>query len=103
MFIPDNINAGGSAICIHKSLLPDGAIATHVITCQGRDHIVTIHSGSTVLANVHFEPNLTLRRLRERLRAVLEHLGLLLATSTSVNSKKEDSTSGIRPSRTAMR
>ena len=31
--IPNNISAGGSAICIHKSLLPDGTIVTHVITC----------------------------------------------------------------------
>ena len=41
-FIPNCLNAGGSAICIHESLLPDGAMVTHVITCQGRDHIVTI-------------------------------------------------------------
>ena len=62
-------SAGGSAICIHKSLLPNGAIVTHVITCQGCDHIVTIHSGGSVLVvvYVHFEPVLTLRSLRERL------------------------------------
>ena len=38
-------------ICIHKSLLPDGAVVTHVITCQGRDHIVTIHSGGSILCD----------------------------------------------------
>ena len=65
------MSAGGSATCIHKNLLPDGAIVTHVITCQGRDHIVTIQSGDCVLVvNVHFEPDLTLRGLRERLRLV---------------------------------
>ena len=59
-FIPDDVNAGGSATCIHKSLLPDGAIVAQMVTCQGRDHIVTIHSGRSVLviANVHFEPDL---------------------------------------------
>ena len=35
-FIPGNENAGRSAICIHKDLLPEGAIVTNVITCQGR-------------------------------------------------------------------
>ena len=39
-FIPGNENAGGSSICIHKDLLPEDAIVvTHVVTCQGRDHI----------------------------------------------------------------
>ena len=38
-------NAGGSAICIHKDLLPDDAVVTHVVTCQGRDHIVNVRSG----------------------------------------------------------
>ena len=28
-FIPDNENAGGSAICIHRDLLPEEAIVTH--------------------------------------------------------------------------
>ena len=31
--------------CIHKDLLPEDAIVTHVITCQGRDHIVNVQSG----------------------------------------------------------
>ena len=37
-FIPDNDNAGGTGICIHKDLLPDDATGTHIVTCQGRDH-----------------------------------------------------------------
>ena len=39
-FLPDNENAGGSPICIHKELLPEEAIVSHVISCQGRDHLV---------------------------------------------------------------
>ena len=39
-FTLNNVNAGGSAIFIHKNLLPDGATVTHVTTCRGRDHIV---------------------------------------------------------------
>ena len=38
-FIPDKENAGGSAIGIHKELLPEDAIVTHMIACQGRDHV----------------------------------------------------------------
>ena len=74
-FILNNSSAGGSAICIHENLLPAGAIVTHVITYQGSDHIVTIHSGGSVLvgANVLFEPDLTLSSLRERLRLITPH------------------------------
>ena len=52
-----------------------GAIVTHVTTCQGRDHIVTIRSGDCVLVavNVHFEPDQELRDLRERLRLISLH------------------------------
>ena len=55
--------------------LPDDAAVTHVITCQGRDHIVNVRSGcqSLVIVNVHFEPELTLRSLRERLRFITPH------------------------------
>ena len=72
IFIPDNENAGGSAICIHRDLLPEEAIVTHLITCQGRDHLVNIQSGrhNLVIVNVHFEPELTLRQLRGRLRLI---------------------------------
>ena len=74
-FIPGNENAGGSALCLHKDILPEEAIVTHLITCQGRDHIVNILSGrhSLVIVNVHFEPELTLRQLRERLRLISPH------------------------------
>ena len=55
--------------------MPDEALVTHVVTCQGRDHIVSIRSGcrSLVIANVHFEPELTLRSLRARLRLITPH------------------------------
>ena len=74
-FIPGNENAGGSAFCIHKDLLPEDAIVTHMIACQGRDHIVNVQSGrqSLVIVNIHFEPELTLRQLRERLRLINPH------------------------------
>ena len=44
-------------------------------TCQGRDHLVRVQSGrqSPVIVNVHFEPELSLRRLRERLRLITPH------------------------------
>ena len=64
--------AGGSAICIRKSLLLHGPNVTHVITCQGHDHIVTTQSGDCVyvVVNVHDESGLTLRSFRERLRLI---------------------------------
>ena len=43
-FLPDTEIAGGSAICIHRDLLPEEAIVSHVITCQGCDHLVNIQS-----------------------------------------------------------
>ena len=48
---------------------------THIVTCQGRDHIVSFQSEWTnlVIVNVHFEPELTLRRSRERLRLITPH------------------------------
>ena len=74
-FIPVNENAGGSAICIHRDLLPEEAIVTHLVTCQGRDHLVIIQSGrhNLVMISVHLEPELTLWRLRERLRFITPH------------------------------
>ena len=64
--------SNGSATFIRKSLLPDHAVVTHEITCQGRDHIVKIQSGESVLVviNEHFEPDLILRNFRERLRRI---------------------------------
>ena len=46
--------------------MPEDAIVTHVITCQGRDHIVNVQSGRQKL-------ELTLRRSRERLRLITPH------------------------------
>ena len=48
---------------------------THMITCPGRDHIVSVQSElqSLVTVNVHVEPELTLRRLCERLRLITPH------------------------------
>ena len=43
--LPDDENAGGSAICIHKDLLPEEATVTHLIACRGRDRLVNIRSG----------------------------------------------------------
>ena len=73
--LPDIKNAGGSAICIHRDLPPEEALVTHSITCHGRDHLVNIRSEghSLVIFNVHFEPDLTLRQLRDRLRLVHPH------------------------------
>ena len=74
-FIPENENAGGSATCIHRDLLPEEALVTHLITCHGRDHLVNIRSErhSLVIVNVHFEPELTLRQLRGILRPIYPH------------------------------
>ena len=33
-------NAGGSAICLHRSFLPEDAIVTNLVTCHCRDHLV---------------------------------------------------------------
>ena len=74
-FIPDNENAGGSAICIHRDLLLEEALVTHLVTCHGRDHLVSTQSGrhNLVIVNVHFEPEPTLRQLRGRLRLIHPH------------------------------
>ena len=74
-FIADNENAGGSAICIHRDLLPEEATVTHLITCHGRDPLVSIRSErhSLVIVNVHFEPELTLKQLRGRLCIIQPH------------------------------
>ena len=91
-----------------EDLLSEEAIVTHLITCQGRDHIVNTQSGrqSPVIVNVHFEPELTLRRLRERLRLITPHSSsypnALCASSwvisTSVIQKKDDLLCGTRHS-----
>ena len=63
-FLPDNDNAGGSAKCILRNLLPINVLVTHVVTCQGCDHLVNIRSGrhNLVIVNVHFEAEGTLRQ-----------------------------------------
>ena len=60
---------------IHKDILLDEALVTHTVTCQGRDHIVSIRSGcrSLVVVDVHFEPELTLKSQSERLRLITHH------------------------------
>ena len=47
-------------------------VHTKKAQCQGRDHGVNVQSGrqSLVIVNVHFEPELKLRQLRERLRLI---------------------------------
>ena len=71
-FLPDNENAGGSAICVHRDLLPEDAIVSHVITCHVRDHLVNTQSGrhNLVIVDVDFEPERTLRQLRGRLHLI---------------------------------
>ena len=38
----------GDQLYASIGLLPEGAIVTHVITCQGRDHIVNVQSGRNI-------------------------------------------------------
>ena len=74
-FIPDNVNAGGSAILIHKGLLPDHAVIAHETTQQERDHVIRIRTDESapVITNVHLEPGVSMRNLRERLRRIAVH------------------------------
>ena len=97
----------------NKDLLPDDVVVTHVVTCQGRDHVVNILSRcqSLVIINVHFEPDLTLRSLRERLRLLTPHwprcpedIGSDYGvTSILASQRKEDPMFGIRPSPSVTR
>ena len=78
-FVPNNANAGGSAICIQKDLLLDDAMVTHVVTCQGRDHTVNMRSGcrNLVVVNVHLEPELTPQMgFYARCPGLVEHLSI---------------------------
>ena len=111
-FIPGNENAGGSAICIHRGLLPEEAVVTHLVICQGRDHLVNIQSGrhNLVIVDVLFEPELTLRQLRGRLGLTHPHWpaypsgwALFWVISTFVTQKKDDLMSGSRRSPMATR
>ena len=58
-----------------KKFLPDRAEAAHGNFCHGLDQLVRIQSGDSklVVINVRFEPDLTLRNLRERLRRIAFH------------------------------
>ena len=60
---------------IRKNLLPDSAVVTHEVTYQGRDHIIKVQSGRSLLViiNVLFEPGLSLRSLRKRYRRLSTH------------------------------
>ena len=96
-FFLGNENAGGSATCIHKDMLLEEAIVTHLITCQGRDYIVNIQSGrqSPVIVNVHFEPELTSRQLRERMHLIYPHwpsypnaVGIILCDSQHLRLRR---------------
>ena len=53
--INDQVNARGSAILIRKALLHDDAVLAHLVTLQGRYHIVKISSRerSVLIASVH--------------------------------------------------
>ena len=95
-FIPNNENAERSAFCIHKDLLLEGAIVSHVITCQGRDHIVNILSVCKylVIVIVHFELELSLRRSRQRLRLFNPHwppypnaVGIIMGDINTISAK----------------
>ena len=106
-FIPDNENAGRSVVCIHEDPPPEDAIVTHVIARQGPDHILNVLSGrkNLVIVNVHIEPELTLRHLRERLHFTTPHWPPYpnAVTSIFVSQKKECSKCGTKPSPTATR
>ena len=87
------------------------AIFTHVTTCQRRDHIVTVKSGDCVLVvvNVHFELDLVLRNLHERLHRIPLHwprypevLAVIIG-DLNICEPEEGSTSGIRPSQKVIR
>ena len=85
-------------------LLLEEAIVTHVVTCQGRDHLVNIRSRrhSLVIVNVHFEPELTLRQLHGRLSIIHPHwpaypCGVGVILSDFKHRKKDDLMFGTNP------
>ena len=78
-------------------------LMTHLVTCRGRDHLVSIQSGrhNLVIVNVHFQPELTLRQLRDRLRLIHPHwpaylnaVGIILGVLeiTQLHYTRRDST-----------
>ena len=46
---------GGSTICIHRDILLEEAIVTHLVTGHGRDHLVNIQSGRHKLVVVNVQ------------------------------------------------
>ena len=85
---------------------------THLITCQGSDHLVNIQFGrhNFVIVNVHFEPEHTLRQLRPNCVLFTRtglHIPMVWAlfwvTLTLVIPKKDDLMSGTRHSPMATR
>ena len=95
-FIPDNEYAGGSAVCIHKELLPEETIVTHLITCQGSVRVVYIQSGrhNLVLVNAHSESELSLRQFRGKCISFTRtgHTPMMCAfLGDIVTQKKDDS------------
>ena len=81
-------------------------MVTHVVTFEGGDHTVNIQFGerNLVAINVHFEPDLTLRNLRERLRLVAPHWLLLRSPWCDYGGLQYlRARGGIRPSLTVIR
>ena len=92
VFIPNNLNAGGSVVCIHTNLLLEGAIVTHVVTLRA---MITLNFQSGRARPDPEEPTHTGH-------AVLKPLGGSQGTSKCAILKREDSTLGIRFSLTVM-
>ena len=65
----------GRIVCIDRDILLEQTVVTHLVTCQGPDHLVNIQSGphNLVFVNVRFEPELTLRQLRHSLNLIHPH------------------------------
>ena len=102
-FTPENENAGASAISIHRDILPEEAIVTHLVTCHDRDHFVNIQSGRDNLLLLMSISNQNIPGdnyvagciffTRTGLHIPMVW-ALLWVTSTSVIQKKDDSTCG---------
>ena len=83
-----------------------GCTLHHEINHGGRDHLITKTSenGLLMIANVHLEPNSTLRELRLRLRAIYGHwpcypagVGLLVGDFNIYVNQKTDCTPKPHP------
>ena len=71
-FLERQANAGRSAILSRETLLQGGSVLHREIKHAGWDHITTIRSKKRLLmvADIHLEPNSTLRDLRIRHRTI---------------------------------